>query len=41
MQQKTTEMCILSASQTDMNFTLPVNGSAPGIALDPDEEPGT
>lgn len=41
MQQKITQMSILSASQTDMNFTLPVNGSAPGIALDPDEEPGT
>lgn len=24
-----------------MNFTLPVNGSAAGIVLGPDEEPGT
>jgi len=24
-----------------MNLTLPVNGSAAGTVLDPDEEPGT
>lgn len=25
----------------DYEFTLPVNGSAAGTVLDPDEEPGT
>lgn len=41
MQKNMIQMRILGAIRIDMNFTLPVKGSAPGIVLDPDEEPGT